>query len=281
MSKAKEMAHSALMYLDFDNLYEGGRTIESLQFGYEFATECVTQISNKIDTLNNVTIHTLDNEFKKLLKVTNDLNDSEFAFAIVEFKSALTTKSDKHLAIEKFLSAEHLNVVITEFYNDIVKVPKDKFEITKQEVAKYTITQPLKNGDEATVSSDIQKPVTEKLNDIPLEIVLKYMNASKTEDENKWKIAETEHNIAVLNKSWHDFNNNKSGEGPISLLAYHNSIVNNIIPQTKEQEVRMWLDARTELLIEFGLDLHLNKEQDKIAQIQVDKEESINLRFKM
>ena len=116
---AKETAQSALNYLDnFEKGYGIGAGASNLQFGYDFATECVNQITTKINNNPTFTVAQINNEFNKLLKVTQKLNDSEFAFGIDLFKNTLK----KHLEITvptvtDFLSEKNLKEQINTFYN--------------------------------------------------------------------------------------------------------------------------------------------------------------------
>lgn len=116
---AKQTAQAALSYLDsFEVGYGSGASPSNVQFGNDFATECVNQITLKINNNPGFTVEQINNEFSKLLKVTQKLNDSEFAFGVFLFKTTLKNHLElKVPAVKEFFSEKNIKEQVNGFYN--------------------------------------------------------------------------------------------------------------------------------------------------------------------
>lgn len=107
---AKETARFALNYLDnFEKGYGMGAGAANQQFGYDFATECVNQITTKINNNPAFTVEQINNEFGKLLKVIKNLNDSEFSFGLDLFRNTLKKHVEPTVpAVKEFFSQKNI-----------------------------------------------------------------------------------------------------------------------------------------------------------------------------
>lgn len=116
---AKNVARSAMDYLDgLEKEYGHGMSADNLSFGKIFTTECVNQIMNKLSDMPQFTIHDLNSEFKKLLKATSSLNNSEFAYGIDLFKETLQKHfKEKNPAVEEFFTNDNIKVINNEVFN--------------------------------------------------------------------------------------------------------------------------------------------------------------------
>lgn len=116
---AKQTAQAALSYLDsFEVGYGSGASPSNVKFGNDFATECVNQITMKISNHPEFTVEQINNEFSKLLKVTQKLNDSEFAFGVFLFKSTLKDCLQENIpAVKEFFSEKNIKEQVNSFYN--------------------------------------------------------------------------------------------------------------------------------------------------------------------
>lgn len=233
---AKQLAEQSLKQLEqLEENYDNGSSADGHDFGLNFVNACVDQIINKLPTLKTVNVETLNNEFTKLLRVTQLLTDSHFALGIDKYKQSLISKVGTYPEIKQFLDPENISNVTNRFYNGVMA----------DQSIRYNISQSVTSKDINHILSVSQ------LTNIPLTQVLEYLGARQEDNGSKWKIMETEHDISINGNSWFNWATEQKGQGSISLVVDYLSESQNISFNNENQKQQLVKEAINLLQNEF------------------------------
>lgn len=193
------------------------------------------------------------------------------------FNATLSTGNNNAINLTKHLIAinENINIVDNDkalflaacnlLTEEILnKLPHEEFIIQNQTTIaeNQNAITPQLTYEEKQIEWAKQKErnrlITQELKAIPIDVILEYLGATPNEDdqEGKWKIHDTGHNIGVYDgQKWKNWNTDDSGDGGIDLLTHIMIERDNLIVNTKEERTAVWHKARNQLIQDFAEDI--------------------------
>jgi hypothetical protein len=102
--------------------------------------------------------------------------------------------------------------------------------------------------------SEYYKILGEKINDIPLQMIMEHIGATPNEDNQhgKWKVWATGDNVAVNGQKWYSWKTGKGGIGGLSLMTFFLAETNNLNIDDDEQRFVARKMAMKDLSVAFN-----------------------------